>query len=269
MCTVVTLRRPGHAWPVMMAANRDERTTRPWRRPARHWDDRPTVVGGFDDLAGGSWMGVNDDGVVAVLLNRRGTLGPEEGKRSRGELVLEALDHTDAIDAALALGELNAEAYRPFNLVVADNRDAYWLANRGPDARKPGHASRVEIRPLPEGFSLLAADDLDDPACPRSIHLGRFRTAPVPDPDRGAWESWEDLLASRLHDPDAGPKGAMCVVTDIGFGTVSSSLLALPAAGRAGARPIWRFAAGRPGEVPYLPIGLAPWSAVHDLDGSD
>ena len=95
MCTVVVDRRPGADWPVVLAANRDERLSRPWRPPARHWDDRPDVIGGFDDAAGGSWIALNDDGVAAVVLNRRDSLGPEEGKRSRGELVLEAVDHAD------------------------------------------------------------------------------------------------------------------------------------------------------------------------------
>ena len=71
--------------------------------PGRHWPDRPQVRGGLDSLAGGTWLGVNDDGLVAAVLNRRGTLGPEPGKRSRGELVLEALDHAEAYDAAEAL----------------------------------------------------------------------------------------------------------------------------------------------------------------------
>src|SRR3546814_3215120 len=85
--------------------------------------------------------------VVAAILNRRGSLGPAPGKRSRGELVLEALDHADALTAAEALAELDPRAYRSFNLVVADNRDAYWLCNRGePDSRV------VEVMPVPAGL---------------------------------------------------------------------------------------------------------------------
>jgi len=89
MCTLVIHRRPKAAWPLILAANRDELDNRPWRTPARHWPDRPEVVAGQDVLAGGSWLGINDDGVIAAVLNRPGTLGPEAGKRSRGELVLE------------------------------------------------------------------------------------------------------------------------------------------------------------------------------------
>src|SRR3954470_15600289 len=127
MCTVVILRRPGHAWPVILGANRDEMLNRPWLPPARHWEDRPDVIGGKDELAGGSWMGLNDTGVVACILNRFGTLGPADGKRSRGELVLEALDHPDPAGQAEALSEIDPAAYRPFNMVIADNRDAWWV----------------------------------------------------------------------------------------------------------------------------------------------
>ena len=85
MCTLVILRRPGSPWPLLLAANRDELRTRASMSPARHWPDRPHLRGGLDVLARGSWLGINDDGVVAAVLNRRGTLGPAPDKRSRGE----------------------------------------------------------------------------------------------------------------------------------------------------------------------------------------
>ena len=131
MCTLVILRRPGHPWPLILAANRDELTDRPWLAPGRHWPDRPEVVAGKDETAGGSWLGLNDHGVVAGVLNRVDSLGPEPGKRSRGELVLEALDHADAATATNSLARLDPAAYRSFNLVIADNRDAFWLRNSG------------------------------------------------------------------------------------------------------------------------------------------
>src|SRR5207248_2606717 len=125
MCTLVILRRPNHDWPVIIGANRDEMIDRPAKPPGRHWADRAEVVAGLDLLAGGSWLGINDWGVAAAILNRHGSLGPADGLRSRGELVLEALDHADAAAAAAALSQLNTAAYRSFNLIVADNRDGY------------------------------------------------------------------------------------------------------------------------------------------------
>ena len=95
MCTVIILRRPGHDWPLLLAANRDELIGRPWRAPARHWPDRPEIVGGLDEQAGGTWLAVNDSGLIAAILNRPGSLGPEAGKKSRGDLPLIALEATD------------------------------------------------------------------------------------------------------------------------------------------------------------------------------
>ena len=80
MCTLVILRRPGDRWPLLLAANRDEMADRPWRGPGRHWPDRPDVVAGQDLLSGGSWLGLNDHGVVAAILNRVGSLGPAAGR---------------------------------------------------------------------------------------------------------------------------------------------------------------------------------------------
>ena len=249
MCTVVVLFRPGHAWPLLLAANRDEMRDRPWDPPGRHWVDRPNVVAGRDRLADGTWLGLNDEGVVAAVLNRRHSLGPEAGFRSRGELPLEALDHAEASAAADALSHLETASYRPFNLLVADNRDAFWL-------RSAGHGAAVETAPLAPGLSMITARDLNDPASPRiGFYLPRFVQAEPPDPGAGAWDSWAGILASRLYDVEAGPGGAMNVDTDKGFGTVSSSLMALPAVGRVGVRPVWLFAAGPPGDIPHETVG--------------
>src|SRR5437764_973522 len=128
MCTLVILRRPDHDWPVVIGANRDEMIDRPALPPGRHWPDRPEVTAGKDLLAGGSWLGLNDWGVAAAVLNRHGSLGPAPGQRSRGELVLEALDHADAADpgapAGLSLRRLAARS-QPL-----DRRDSGLRAGR-------------------------------------------------------------------------------------------------------------------------------------------
>ena len=244
MCTVIILRRPGHAWPLLLATNRDEMSDRPWRAPARHWPDRPDVLAGLDELAGGSWLGVNDAGVVAAILNRRNSLGPAPGLRSRGELVLDALDHADAAMAAESLAALAAHAYRSFNLVIADDRDAFWLRALGPDG-----PPRPVVARIPAGLSMLTAADLDDPTDPRvAFHLPRWRDAAAPDVARADWRGWETLLASR--DDGGDPRGAMNFRLASGFGTVSSAILALP--DRGGPPPHmakFRFADGHPESI--------------------
>lgn len=249
MCTLVIARRPADSWPLLIAANRDEMLDRPWQPPARHWPDRADIVAGRDETADGSWLGVNDSGVVAAILNRTGSLGPAADKRSRGELVLEALDHADARDAVVALAALDGTAYRSFNLIVADNRDAFWLRSTG--------EAKLTAKAVPPGVHMITSRELDDPESPR-IHnfLERFRSASLPDVEAGDWSAWQSLLANRMHAVEDGPAEAMCVVTDRGYGTTSSSLVALPSIERHGEKPVWLFAPGRPGEAEYAPIAL-------------
>jgi uncharacterized protein with NRDE domain len=245
MCSVVVLRRPDHPrWPLLLAANRDELDTRESLGPGRHWPDRPDVVAGLDREAGGSWLGVNDFGVIAAVLNRHGTLGPESGKRSRGELVLEALDHADADAAASALAHLDPRSYRPFNLLIADATDAFWIRHAGD--------GMVRSVPLHAGIAMLTSRELSDPDSPRvRRYLPLFRAAEAPLPERQDWSSWQLLLASRASET-GDPRDAMCIRTDGAYGTVSSSLVGLSPTAMEGA--VWLYAAGPPDEAPFMPV---------------
>lgn len=249
MCTLVILRRPGDPWPVLIAANRDEMQSRPWKAPGRHWPDRPETVAGLDELGRGSWLGVNDHGLVAGILNRRGSLGPADGKRSRGELVLEALEHAEAEAAAKALGELEGTSYRSFNMLVADVDKAYWLRN---DDRGDGE---IDVFEVPEGLSVFSAYDVNDPESTRVRRaLPRFRIADAPDPEGGDWSAWEKLLADRTRGEPADYGSAINLDNGEGFATVSSSLIAVPA--DPGRDLIWRFSPGRPDETGYQTVSL-------------
>ena len=236
MCTVILLRRPGHAWPAIIGANRDEAVNRPWQPPARHWPDRPGVLAGLDEEAGGSWMGLNEAGVTAAILNRRGSLGPARGKRTRGALVLEALDHDTARAAAAAMTQVDGRDYRSFNMLLADREDAFWVRHAG--------GRGVSAQPVGAGLSMLTAWDLNDRVNSErtDFYLPRFEAARAPDPEAaGGWADWERLLASEETAPGVlDPNGAMHIRTGWGFGTVSRALLALPA--DANAAPVWRFA---------------------------
>ncbi len=244
MCTLVLLHRPDHDWPLLLAANRDELAGRPARPPGRHWPDRAEVRAGLDELAGGSWLGVNDSGVVAAVLNRTGTLGPADGKRSRGELVLEALDHREAAAAAEALVDLDPRAYRPFNLVIADRDGVFCLRHAGDGA--------IRVDRLPPGLTMLTAREPNDLGCPRiRRYRPLFLAAPPPDPERADWSDWQLLLASRARSGE-DPRHALCIVTEGEYGTVSSSLVAISS--RPERPAIFLHAEGRPGEVPFVPV---------------
>lgn len=242
MCTVILLLRPGHAWPVLIAANRDERLDRPWDPPGAYWPEQPGVVAGRDRLGGGTWMAMRG-GLVAAVLNRPGSLGPAPGKLSRGGLPLLATQHASAAIAARALLELDGAAYRSFNMVVADRHSAHFIHGLS-HGRPKGWA-------LSPGCHVVTAHDPNDARSLRAqAHLPRFVAAPAPDPSRGEWTTWQALLADR-----SGPRlAALNVPPQDGFGTVCSSLVGLPASGL----PVWLFAAGPPDRAAFLPVAAEP-----------
>ncbi len=213
---------------VFIGANRDEMIDRPWSPPAEHW---PGVVAGQDRLAGGTWAGMNRAGVVAAVLNRHGSLGPAAGKRSRGELPLLALVAGDAQAAATFMAGLNAAMYRSFNLVVADAGGAFFL--RGLEAGAP------ECRRLPAGTWMITSGEPNERASARiARHLPRFEAADFAD--------WPTLLA----DTSGPAESAMNILPHDGFGTVCSSVIALPRGGP----PSWLFAAGPPDVAAFVPV---------------
>jgi Transport and Golgi organisation 2 len=227
MCTVVLLKRSQHPWPVMVAANRDEQLDRPWDPPAQWWPDRPGVVAGRDRLGGGTWMGLNSHHVVAVVLNRRGSLGPESGKRSRGDLPLLALENRCAEAATSAIAALDAGAWRSFNLVLADSTGAaFWLRGLG--------QGRPETMPLADGVHVITSSDPNEMTRERIIrHLPRFRSAPPPETDDYA--AWRTLITDRSGVADE----QLHVVPRHGYGTVCSSILGLARQ----EAPVWLFTA--------------------------
>jgi hypothetical protein len=186
-------------------------------------------------------MAVSRGGMVAAVLNRPGSLGPAAGKRSRGELPLLALTQPSVAEAASAITTLDAGAWRSFNLVLGDRDGAVFIRGLG-----HGHP---EARPLSPGLHMVTAHDPDDPESPRvARHLARFCAATAPEPASdpvGGWLGWKTILADRTGEPGE----QINVVPRGGFGTVCSSLLALPRQGP----PVWLFAAGAPHEASFRP----------------
>lgn len=244
MCTVVVLVRPGHRYPVLIAANRDEMNGRPWRAPGFHWPGHPGVVGGLDELAGGTWLAANQAGLVAAMLNRPDSLGPQDGKKSRGELPLMALEAADLATAVRRTTGINGREYRSFNMLIAGPDGAFWIRFSGdePDGHPTAHT-------IPEGLHMLTAYDLDDTDSARiRRHLPLFDDAATPDPATDDWSAWIERLADRASESGSGESGAMTIGGTTGFGTVSSSLLALEDRPKA---PIWLFAGGQPDKVSF------------------
>lgn len=120
MCLILFAWRPGHAQPLIVAANRDEFYARP-AQSLSAWEDAPGVYAGRDLEAGGTWLGIGPGGRFAALTNIRDPRQPQ-GARSRGELVAAFLRGEMAVTTYLQQVAERSSHYSGFNLLAGDGQ---------------------------------------------------------------------------------------------------------------------------------------------------
>ena len=174
MCLILVAWKVHAAFPLVVAANRDELHARP-ASAAAFWPDHPEILAGRDLQAKGTWLGAARNGRFASVTNYKGGHDPNAAE-SRGALVTGYLLHSRSSESFTSEISKKKNSYSGFNLLLADQNELWWLSNRGDGARKlaPGHyalgnflldtpevmevksrfeAAPVAIEPL---FSLLA-----------------------------------------------------------------------------------------------------------------
>ncbi|MEM7263397.1 MAG: NRDE family protein [Planctomycetota bacterium] len=135
MCTVLISFGQFAELPLFLAANRDEMFDRPSEPPRKRSAGAGHWIGPRDLRAGGTWVGVNDHGLIAVITNRS-DLGPgahSTPPRSRGQLVRGVLEQTTVEAAVDRVQADSAEPSEPFNLAFG-TVDALWIARRDHEA---------------------------------------------------------------------------------------------------------------------------------------
>lgn len=150
MCLVVFAWRPESRQPLLLLANRDEVHARPSAALAQ-WSDRPEIYAGRDLEAGGTWLGIAEQGRFATLTNIRDMSLPL-GARSRGALVTDYLASQKPPQVYLQEVARQIDQYSGFNLLVGDLQSIWYL-------------NSTEPRPirLTEGVYALCNASLDTP----------------------------------------------------------------------------------------------------------
>ena len=143
-------------WRLLLAGNRDELHARP-ALPLARWSEPDHLLAGRDLQSGGTWLGVSEQGRLAVVTNLRGFGAPEPGRASRGALVTDYLAGRGAYADPLAA---DLSAFNPVNLIVADRQGAHFLSNQ-PDIMRSALAS---------GLYGLSNGRLDEP-WPKTMRL--------------------------------------------------------------------------------------------------
>lgn len=148
MCLLIVLAQMHPDIPLIVGANRDELLDRPARPMTVLREAGPRVLGGRDELAGGTWLAVNEAGVVAGLTNRPTKARRDPTKRSRGELPIALACHNSAAAAVEAFGSgIRPSDYNPAWLLVGDRETVFAIDMTGGDL--------PIIEPLPAGMHIL------------------------------------------------------------------------------------------------------------------
>lgn len=139
MCLILFAYHVHPDFPLIVAANRDEEYKRK-TAVAHFWDDEPEILAGRDLEKMGTWMGVTKTGRFSAVTNYRDFSEKTEGKRSRGELVVQALlDPKGPGDYVQSLVDKKAW-YPGYNILAGDVHNLYYFSNRSGDpvSLKPG-----------------------------------------------------------------------------------------------------------------------------------
>lgn len=142
MCLVALALAQHPRFPCVLASNRDEFFGRA-AAPLAWWAPAPgaaPLLGGRDLSAGGTWLGVNAAGRLALVTNVREPGQAVTAALTRGALVPDWLQHTDAAADDAALRAMADVPRNGFNFLAADLRagSGLWFSNRAGPARVLG-----------------------------------------------------------------------------------------------------------------------------------
>lgn len=212
MCLLALQFRTCGAAPVMIAANREEYFDRPAQPPTIQ-PGQPRVLCGTDLRAGGTWLGVNEFGLVVGVTNRYRTNLPET-PRSRGALCRDLLlcgSAQESID--LAVAELSTGHYAGANFLCADARRAFIVQ----------YEETLNVTELAPGLHLMtnwAVDDRTDERqlFARFLFAKRYPNSP---------DTFLETAAEICRQGPVGPQGPTIILRAEDRGTVSSTLMAI------------------------------------------
>jgi len=129
MCLIALAWQTHPAYPLVLAANRDEFHHRP-TAPAEFWHDAPAIFGGRDLSQHGSWLALARNGRIAAVTNVRRMIPPNPHAPSRGRLVADFVGgERSAMDYAAHLAG-GAALFSGFNLLLIDGGTALYVTNQ-------------------------------------------------------------------------------------------------------------------------------------------
>lgn len=223
MCLVIIAWKQHPALPLIVAANRDEFHARPTKE-AHWWNDQPSILGGRDLQAGGTWLGLHRTGRFAAVTNFRDADTRPAKLRSRGHLVTDFLDSESTPEEFLT--SIVGADYAGFNLLLSDGESLAWYSNRsgvitalGPGIYGQSNALldapwHKVVRAKESLKSLIDSDTVNESELFRL--LDNREKAPVSqvDSDRLPFETAHAISSAFIVLPDYGTRNSSIALRD-------------------------------------------------------
>ncbi len=228
MCTLIFFHRVDERWPIVVAANRDEKLDRASSPPKLRVQGDLRIVAPVDEVSGGTWLGLNSAGVFVGITNRFG-MPPDPQWRSRGGIVTDALTQTSARAAYDVARRLDATSNNGFHLLMADRAEAFIVWNDG---------ATMHAEVLEPGRHIITERSFDAGTTAREPLLQRLATVDG------------DLQAILRTHTEEGFEGVCVHEPKWDYGTRSATVLRVSA----DARAELEFADGPPCETPFVSV---------------
>jgi hypothetical protein len=121
MCSIIVINHHYSGFPLVIASNRDEDINRP-SSSVQLLSTDPLIMGGRDELKGGSWLAVNGHSLFVAITNQ-GDANP--ALETRGKIVMEALKSTTLNDLIQFVEGIDPSLYNSFNLVFGNQHKVF------------------------------------------------------------------------------------------------------------------------------------------------
>jgi uncharacterized protein with NRDE domain len=147
LCSIIIINHHNKDFPLIIAANRDEDYNRPSSK-VQILSKEPFIVGGKDELKGGTWLAVNKHSLFAAITNQ----GEKNEKLdSRGSIIIDALKNSSSIEEILNFVEgINPSKFNGFNLVFGNQNNVFVAYSY--------LLHSVVIKELPKGINTITND---------------------------------------------------------------------------------------------------------------
>ena len=218
MCTLFIHRSKNSNWPILIANNRDEYLARTFKSPGYHWNN--SIFAGKDILAGGSWLGLNENGLCAAILNRASNKLKDKNLNSRGKIIIDILKESDAKSALKYIESYFKKDTRFFNLFISDYKNAFWIKY---------DQNEFKSFVVPYGFSIIDNYGLNDDKSPKQkLYRDIFLKKKLPNPSINYFKSWQELLFQEDKYNNINLSSVFVKDKNNNYGTVCSSIIGLP-----------------------------------------